>query len=66
MQVGVLKEIKRRENRVAMTPAGVEQMIARGDVRVQGVVPPETAIDPDIFVAELAKRRIEIHERVGS
>ncbi|MGD8597998.1 MAG: saccharopine dehydrogenase C-terminal domain-containing protein, partial [Anaerolineae bacterium] len=42
------------------------QMIARGDVRVQGVVPPEAAIDPDIFVAELAKRRIEIHERVGS
>jgi hypothetical protein len=41
-------------------------MIARGDVRVQGVVPPEAAIDPDIFVAELAKRRIEIHERVGS
>jgi alanine dehydrogenase len=30
MQVGVLKEIKRKENRVAMTPAGVEQMIARG------------------------------------
>jgi len=29
MQVGVLKEIKRRENRVAMTPAGVEQMVAR-------------------------------------
>ena len=30
MQVGVLKEIKRRENRVAMTPAGVEQMVAGG------------------------------------
>ncbi|UCF92546.1 MAG: alanine dehydrogenase [Desulfobacterales bacterium] len=30
MQVGILKEIKRRENRVAMTPAGVEQMVARG------------------------------------
>ncbi|MBW1776371.1 MAG: alanine dehydrogenase [Deltaproteobacteria bacterium] len=30
MQVGVLKEIKRKENRVAMTPAGVEQMISRG------------------------------------
>ncbi len=25
MQVGILKEIKRKENRVAMTPAGVEQ-----------------------------------------
>ena len=40
------------------------QMIARGDVQARGVVPPETAIDPSIFVAELAKRRIEIHERV--
>ena len=40
------------------------QMIARGDVKVKGVVPPETAIDPDIFFAELRKRGIEIHERV--
>jgi len=30
MKVGVLKEIKRKENRVAMTPAGVEQMVAQG------------------------------------
>ena len=30
MKVGVLKEIKTKENRVAMTPAGVEQMIAHG------------------------------------
>lgn len=30
MKVGVLKEIKTRENRVAMTPAGVEQMVAAG------------------------------------
>ncbi len=42
------------------------QMIARGDVKVRGVVPPETAIDPDIFFAELARRGIEIHERVES
>jgi lysine 6-dehydrogenase len=40
------------------------QMIARGDVKARGVVPPETAIDPEVFFAELAKRRIEIHERV--
>ncbi|HSR33697.1 MAG TPA: saccharopine dehydrogenase NADP-binding domain-containing protein [Anaerolineae bacterium] len=40
------------------------QMIARGDVDATGVVPPETAIDPEIFFAELARRRIEIHERV--
>ncbi len=30
MIVGILKEIKTKENRVAMTPAGVEQMIERG------------------------------------
>lgn len=30
MRTGVLKEIKSKENRVAMTPAGVEQMIVRG------------------------------------
>ncbi|MGD9049446.1 MAG: saccharopine dehydrogenase C-terminal domain-containing protein, partial [Anaerolineae bacterium] len=40
------------------------QMIARGDVQVTGVLPPETAIDPQIFFRELARRRIEIHERV--
>jgi lysine 6-dehydrogenase len=40
------------------------QMIGRGDVEARGVVPPETAIPPDFFFAELAKRGIEIHERV--
>ena len=40
------------------------QMIARGDVKVRGVVPPETALDPDIFFAELRRRGIEIHELV--
>jgi alanine dehydrogenase len=30
MKVGVLKEIKIKENRVAMTPAGVDQMVAAG------------------------------------
>ncbi len=40
------------------------QMISRGDVHVRGVIPPETALDPDVFFAELARRGIEIHERV--
>jgi lysine 6-dehydrogenase len=40
------------------------QMIARGDVTTRGVVPPETALDPDIFFAELHRRGIEIHERL--
>jgi lysine 6-dehydrogenase len=40
------------------------QMIARGDVKQRGVVPPETAIDPEIYFAELARRGIKIHEKV--
>ena len=40
------------------------QMIARGDVTHRGVVPPETAIDPGLFFAELARRQIEIHETI--
>ena len=30
MIVGILKEIKIKESRVAMTPAGVEQLVGRG------------------------------------
>ncbi len=40
------------------------QMIGRGDVQAQGVVPPEVAFAPGIFFAELARRRIEIHHQV--
>jgi lysine 6-dehydrogenase len=40
------------------------QMIARGDIHVRGVVPPETAIPPEVFFGELKKRGIEIHETV--
>ena len=40
------------------------QMIGRGDISARGVVPPETAIDPLRFFAELAKRGIQIHETV--
>jgi saccharopine dehydrogenase-like NADP-dependent oxidoreductase len=40
------------------------QMIVRGDVTHRGVLPPETVIDPEIFFAELARRRIEIHQEI--
>ena len=40
------------------------QMIARDDVTHRGVIPPETALDPELFFAELARRRIEIHETI--
>jgi hypothetical protein len=39
-------------------------MIALGDISVRGVVPPETAIPPEVFFSELKKRGIEIHESV--
>jgi saccharopine dehydrogenase-like NADP-dependent oxidoreductase len=40
------------------------EMIARGDVAVKGVIPPEAALDPDLFIAELAKRGVTIHEEI--
>ena len=40
------------------------QMITRGDIKVRGVVAPEAALEPKTFFAELARRRIEIHEKV--
>ncbi len=40
------------------------QMMARGDIPLRGVLPPETAIDPVIFFKELRKRGIEIHQQV--
>jgi lysine 6-dehydrogenase len=40
------------------------QMIARGDVTHRGVIPPETAIEPEILFPELARRRIEIHQTI--
>ena len=39
------------------------QMIARGDVGLRGVLPPETAIDPDIFFDELMIRGIDVKEQ---
>ncbi|MGC9334509.1 MAG: saccharopine dehydrogenase family protein [Anaerolineae bacterium] len=40
------------------------QMIARGDVGVRGVIPPERSFDPVSFFEELGRRGIDIHERV--
>ncbi len=39
------------------------QMIARGDVSLRGVVPPELAIDPVMFFDELKIRGIEVFEK---
>ncbi len=52
MKVGVLKEIKTRENRVAMTPAGVEQMVDRGhDVLVEKAAGAGSGFDDRAYTA---------------
>lgn len=40
------------------------QMLAKGDIRELGVLPPEVAIKPKPFLTELAKRGIKIKETV--
>lgn len=37
-------------------------MLARGEVREKGVVPPEMAFDPNRFISELIKRGIMVYE----
>lgn len=39
------------------------QMITSGEVTARGVVPPESAIDPGLFFAELEKRGIRVEEK---
>ncbi len=41
----------------------VAQMMAKGEVAERGATPQETVIDPDKFVAELARRNIQIDEK---
>ncbi len=46
-------------------PASIAaQMLAKGEIDVKGVVPPEVCIEPRLFMTELAKRKIGIHETV--
>lgn len=40
------------------------QMVANGQIKGKGVLPPEQALDPQIFFAELARRDIIIHEKL--
>jgi lysine 6-dehydrogenase len=39
-------------------------MIAQGEVTARGVLPPESAIDPELFFAELAKRDLMVEYKV--
>jgi saccharopine dehydrogenase-like NADP-dependent oxidoreductase len=40
------------------------QMLAKGQVKGRGVLPPEQTLDPAIFFSELTRRGIIVHERV--
>jgi len=40
------------------------QMLAKGKVKSQGIIAPETAFDPRSFIRELAKREIKVSHRI--
>ena len=51
MKVGILKEIKTKENRVSMRPAGVEQMVANGhSVVVETTAGEGSGISDSVYV----------------
>jgi alanine dehydrogenase len=52
MIVGVLKEIKTKENRISMTPAGVEQMVVHGhSIQVETTAGDGSGFSDDAYVA---------------
>ena len=67
MRVGILKEIKAEENRVCMTPAGVEVMIANGhSVLVEKNAGSGSGFEDAMYIkagAEMADTPKEIYER---
>ncbi len=40
------------------------QLITDGEVSARGVIPPETALDPGLFFAELERRGIRVQEKL--
>ncbi len=67
MKVGILKEIKVAENRVAMTPAGVEVMKANGhEVMVEKNAGVGSNFEDELYVkagAEIVDKPEDIYER---
>ncbi|MDI6892988.1 MAG: saccharopine dehydrogenase C-terminal domain-containing protein [Bacillota bacterium] len=45
-------------------PAIVARMVARGEVKGAGVLPPEVCVPPEPYLRELSRRRVEIFETV--
>ena len=69
MIVGILKEIKAAENRVSMTPAGVEVMLENGhDVLVETEAGMGSGFDDGAYReagAEIVATPKEIYRRAG-
>lgn len=42
----------------------VSQMLAKGEIKQKGVLPPETAVKPKAMFAELSKREVNISETI--
>jgi len=42
----------------------VAQMLASGEIKQAGVLPPEIAVKPEPFIAELAKREVKVTETI--
>lgn len=67
MKVGILREIKTEENRVSMTPAGVETMIANGHVvMVENNAGVGSGFDNASYInagAEIIETPAEVYER---
>ena len=50
--------------KTAISAAIGAEMLARGDIKAKGVLPPEACIEPEPFIAELTKRNIRIQEKM--
>ena len=67
MQIGVLKEIKTKENRVAMTPGGVAQAVANGhQLFVEKSAGTGSGFDDDQYRAAGAKIFASAQEIYGT
>ena len=41
------------------------RMLARGDVHMPGVIAPEACLEPEVFLAELERRGVAVHDMTG-
>ena len=67
MKIGVVKEIKNNENRVALTPAGVDRLVSQGhEVCVQATAGEGSGLSDDLYKKAGAKLLPEAKNVWGS